>query len=184
MHCFAVAVAFSTAFGFSLAGKFQERDDTSLDIFSDIGWPDLEDSTLSFDDGGIIGDTDPDHFLASGCDVGGDPMLPSKLRARDEGLCLNKGPTSSWFKFPPFFWKKAQPSEPEEAPEPVLNKDGYYDKCPPAYRFNLCCEGEAWGLNSGLIWDRFENCYVGMPLSRSSAEDASSSIIICYWLLM
>ena len=165
MDCLAATVAFATAFGFSLAWQFQELDDTSLDIFTDIGWPDLEDSTLSFDNVDIFKDADSDPFLASVCDAGGDQMLLSKHRVRDNGVCLNKEPTSGWFKIPNIFGEKPQPLEPPEEQARGPNKDGYYDKCSLKYRFNLCCEGPVWGLDFSFVWDKIENCYASMSLT-------------------
>lgn len=177
MDCLVVVVAFGMVFGISLAGEFLERDDTSLeplsadalwgntDIFSDVGWPDLEDSTLSFNDVGIVEGSDSDSFSASACDVGNDQMLPSKLRARDGGLCLNKDPVASWFNLPTIFGGKTQPATKQQEEQRLgPNQDGYYDKCSPSYRFNLCCEGDIWGPSGDFanVWERIENCYASM----------------------
>ena len=170
MHFLAVVVAFGIAFAFSLATELQARDDTSLDIFSDAGWPDLEDSNLSLNDDNIFEDTDSDLLLASACDAESDLVLLSKLRARDNdnGVCLNKSPTpptSSWWKFPDIWKIFTQPStEQQEQQGPVPNKDGFLDKCAPPFKYNLCCEGRVWGLGETAVWTKIENCYASMPL--------------------
>lgn len=173
MHRLAVAAAFGIAFVFCFATEFQERDDSSLDIFSDLGWLDLEDTNLSLDDGNIFEDPDSDPLLASACDAGSDQMLPSKLRARDNGVCFNKDPTpptSSWFNIPNIFKKLTQPSKQTEPWGTVPDKGGNFEKCFPPYKFNLCCNGQVWGVESDfsvtsiLLWVKIEDCYAGMPL--------------------
>lgn len=185
MHCLAVLVAFGIVFGFSVATELQGRDDTSLDIFSDPGWSDLENSNLSLNDDDIFEDPYSDPLLASACDAGSDSTLPSKLRARDNdnGFCLNKSPTPptlSWPSIPNIFKKIFQPKEPPEQFGPVPNNDGTEDKCWPPFFYNLCCEGDLFGVDSldpsigSLIYySKIENCYASMrfkmlpPVQRS-----------------
>lgn len=174
MHCVAVVVALGIVFGFSLALELQERDDSSLDIFSDPGWSGLEASNLSLNDDNFFEDPYSDSLLASTCDVGSDPTLTSKIRVRDidNGFCLDKDatpPTLAWPDFPTIYKKFFGPKKEPEQFGPLPNDDGRTDKCWPPFKFNLCCEGEVFGqesvdpsISSLLYYSKIENCFASM----------------------
>ena len=174
MHCVTVVAALGIVFGFSLALELQERDDSSLDLFSDPGWSDLEESNLSFNDDDLFEDPYSDSLLASTCDVGSDPTLPSKIRIRDidNGFCLDKNPTPPILAWPdlPAIWKKLfPPKQKSEQYGPLPNDDGRTTKCWPPFKFNLCCEGDIFGqqstdpsITSLLYWSKIENCFASM----------------------
>lgn len=180
MRCVAVVVALGIGFGFSLALELHERDDSSLDIFSDPDRSDSGNSNLSLDDENLFEDPSySDSLFASTCDAGSDPTLPSKIRVRDidNGFCLDKNspttpPTLSWPDLPSIFKKLFPPKREPEQYGPVPNDDGSTDQCWPPYKFHLCCEGEVFGRESAdpsnpsiaslMYWSRIENCFASM----------------------
>lgn len=169
MHCLAVAIAFGTAFVFTVAGQFLQQDDTSLDLFSDVGWPDTEDSSLSFNDGGIIEDYGSDPLFASACGTEGDLMQPSKLRIRDGEFCGNKDSTSNSIEIPTL-----NNIAPEESQPAVPSEGGVADKCKPPFKINLCCDGRLFGLRTSFVWNRIDKCYASKSLKMHC-----SSVMIC-----
>jgi hypothetical protein len=182
MHFVAVAVIFSTFLPVYLAVALQDKDLTLLEslsedalfedstIFSNVGWQDLESLTLNFDDVPIRPNLDPGFALAGTCDGKNDDPLPSKIRPRDDGVCLKKDPPQDQLELPSVFptidplpgmehWE-----DPRLGPNQMANEY----KCQLPYPYNLCCKGEIGellDLGPPTIWVHVEECYLSMPSS-------------------